>query len=366
MLRIEKRELSFCYQVEVILPFSRLHQAIFSGDDCLSLLPESPISSNSRIMNTNFVEIRSEISAGTRGASLGSEAMRIAALNAGSDFFRRHPAIQLPDFNEWLFKPIEHKWAKRGEGLLEVYNHFIPKVRDLIQEHEDEFLVILAAAHGTAGASLKAIRNAHPDKRLGIIWLDAHADLHSPYTSPSGNMHGMPLALALGEDNTKLRRRDLPQETVELWEKLKETGEGLDIRSENLVLVAGRDLETEERALISERNIETIWVREFREAGAHEAARHALYHLQDCDHIYVTFDVDSMDSAVSDGTGTPVIGGINVAEARGFLKTVVRDPKVKYLEVVEVNPTLDHKANKMAEVAFGILRDVVEVIETER
>lgn len=310
-----------------------------------------------------FVEIQSEISAGTRGASLGPEALRVAALNAESDFFARHEVTRLPDFNQWLYKPIVHPFAIRGEGLLKVYEGFIPQVRDIVRENPEKFLVILGADHGTAAASLKAIRCAHPDKRLGVIWLDAHADLHSPYTTPSGNMHGMPLAIAMQEDNLEHRRNDLPQETVDLWEQLKQTGDGLRIASEDLVLVAGRDWESEERALIAKKNIETLWVRDFREQGAKAVALRALQHLQDCDHIYVTFDVDSLDSSISDGTGTPVLGGVNEAEAKTFLRTLVQDPKVNYLEVVEVNPTLDHKANKMAEVAFDILENVVDLIE---
>lgn len=265
-----------------------------------------------------------------------------------------------------MLKPIAHEWAKRIEGMIEVYEAFIPTVRDIIRK-DDDFLIILGGAHGTAGASIKAIKAAYPEKRLGVIWIDAHGDLHSPYTTPSGNMHGMPLAIALQEDNLSQRRRDLPQETVDLWEKIKGLGaDGPAIQASDIVLVAARDLEIQERKLIDAQGIDNIPVSMFRERGFHVAVERALRYLEHCDHIYITFDVDSMDQAVSLGTGTPVTGGLIPAEAKGFLKEVVRDPKVRYLEIVEINPLLDLKGNSMAEVAFEILKDVVEVIENEK
>lgn len=292
--------------------------------------------------------------------------MRVAAWKANDDFFLNHPTTLLPDFNDWLLKPLVHQWAKRIEGVIKVYEAFIPAVRDIIRK-DDDFLVIMASAHGTAGASIKAVKAAYPEKRLGVIWVDAHGDLHSPYTTPSGNMHGMPLSIALQEDNKAERRRDLPQETVELWEKLKATGvDGPAVKATDIVLVAARDLEIQERKLIDEKGITNIPVRLLREEGFHIAVKKALQLLEHCDHIYITFDVDSMDQAVSVGTGTPVIGGLIPAEAKGFLKEVVRDPKVRYLEIVEINPTLDMNGNSMAEVAFEILRDVVHVIENEK
>lgn len=297
---------------------------------------------------------------------MGPDAMRIAAYKVSKEFFELHPTQRLRDFNEWLYKPIVHEWAKRIEGVSKVYDAIIPELRSIVTR-DDRFLVILAAAHGTAGASIKAIKSAYPEKRLGVVWIDAHGDLHSPYTTPSGNMHGMPLAIAMQKDNYEHRRRDLPPETVDRWEKLKRIGyDAPAIDPRDLLLVAARDLEVQERYLVDELGIRNFPVRRFREEGSHVIAREALEALQDCDHIYVTFDVDSLDTSISVGTGTPVPGGLIASEAKGLLRELVRNPRVQYLEVVEINPTLDDKGNVMAEVSFEILRDVVDVIESER
>lgn len=320
-------------------------------------------------MKTKFIETRSEISAGTRGASLGNDAIRVAAWTAGSDFFAHVVPRLVPDRNDLLNYPIppEFRWAKRLDGVLEVYGNLIEAVKETVDE--DSVLMVLAAAHGTAGATIKGLKAAYPDKRLGVVWIDAHGDLHSPYTTPSGNIHGMPLAVVLGEDNLENRYpgRELPERTTKLWNELKEIGtDGPAIQGEDVVLIAARDLEIQERRLIEKLNIQQLHVRHVREDGFDKVAARALEHLKDCDHIYITFDVDSMDNTISVGTGTPVANGLIVSEAKELLKELVRDDRVSCVEFVEVNPTLDLKGNKMAEAAFKILSQVVDTIHNDR
>lgn len=327
---------------------------------------EADQASGPTTMEIVFVEIRSEISAGTRGASLGPDAMYIAALNKGSDLFDRYDYIELPDHNEALGQPVKHEWAKRVESMMEVYHGILPVIRHNIQ-NKKVFPVVIAGAHGTAAATIKGLRTAHPDKRLGVIWIDAHGDLHSPYTTPSGNMHGMPLAIALREDNFACRRRDLPRETITAWEQIKRLGgEEAFVHAEDVVLVGVRDMEREEWELIREKEIKLIPVSSIRERGPYRVAEKILDYLGKCDYIFLSFDVDSMDSSFVSGTGTPSIGGLTPGEARDLILELLQDPRICCLEIAEVNPTLDLQGNRTAEITFDILEEAVKTLLSER
>src|ERR1035437_6062305 len=144
-------------------------------------------------------EVRSEVGAGTRGASLGIDAIKIAALDFRSNFFKTHRSINIPDDNASLYGMIESRYAKRIRSVLKMYERVAAAVRDSLKD--GKFPIMLSGDHSTAGGTIAGVRMAYPDSRLGVIWIDAHADLHSPYTTPSGNMHGMALSTALGEDN---------------------------------------------------------------------------------------------------------------------------------------------------------------------
>src|SRR5687768_3764444 len=149
--------------------------------------------------NVKIIEVPSEIGAGTRGASLGIEAIKIAALDFMSNFFIHFPSEKIPVENKLLYEPIESPYAKRIKGMVSMYDKVSKSVADTIKG--SFFPVILSGDHATSGASIAGIKMAKPKSKLGVIWIDAHADLHTPYTTPSGNMHGMPLAIAINEDN---------------------------------------------------------------------------------------------------------------------------------------------------------------------
>ena len=180
-------------------------------------------------------------------------------------------------------------------------------------------------------------------------------------------MHGMPLSIALSEDNQAHRRRDLPSKTLAKWNELKNVGyEGPAVKPEDIVLIGVRSLEFQERALIEERGINMIHVREVREKGAHNAVARAMETLSACDKIYVSFDIDSIDSTVSSGTGTPVPDGLFVEEAHGLLHHLATNPKICCVEMVEVNPFLDPHGNRTGEIAFEILHNLVKILQEER
>ena len=204
---------------------------------------------------------------------------------------------------------------------------------------------------------MAGIKKAYTNSRLGIVWIDGHADIHSPYTSPSGNIHGMPLAAILNEDNRKFDLGDLDEETKDQWEKLKSIG-GIVPKSkpDDLVFIGVRDTEKEENYLIDKYNIPNYTAELLRKKGVNTVVSEIKKKHSDCDVIYISFDVDSMDSKlVSAGTGTPVENGLLENEAKELLKGLMDWDKVVGLEIAEINPLLDDKGNKMAEIVSDIL-----------
>ncbi len=307
-----------------------------------------------------FIEVKSEIGAGTRGASLGPDAIKVAALDYGSTLFHKISSVEIPVENNLLFEPQGSPYAKRLRGILNVYEKLVKTVGDTLKAKE--FPIVLAGDHSSAGGTIAGIKAAFPKNRLGVIWIDAHADLHSPYTSPTGNVHGMPLAASLGEDNSTSRMNKPDKDTADLWNKLKKVG-GITpkINYSDLVYIAVRDVEPEETYLIKKNKIKCFTTNDVRRDGVEKIARDALAYLNNCQMIYVSFDVDSMDSSISKGTGTPVRNGITEKEAGSLCVRLIQNEKVCCFEIAEVNPTLD-KENLMAENTFEILQRVVSQI----
>lgn len=309
------------------------------------------------LKKVKFVEVKSEIGAGTRGASLGVDAIKIAALDYGSSLFKRIDAVEIPNENNLLFEAVGSPYAKRIKGILNLYERIGKEVSDTIKNNG--FPVVLAGDHSTAGGTIAGIKMAYPKQRLGAIWIDAHADMHSPFTTPTGNMHGMPLAASLGEDNAINKINKVDKETVDLWNKLKKVGNiSPKINYRDLVFIALRDIEPEEAYLLKKHKVKVFTTAEVKRNGVEKIARDTLAHLSACDQIYVSFDVDSMDSSISKGTGTPVRNGITEKEAGSLCVRLIQNGKVCCFEVCEVNPTLD-KENLMAENTFEILQKVV-------
>src|SRR5690606_21572090 len=150
---------------------------------------------------------------------------------------------------------------------------------------------------------------------------------------------------------------NLTPDVVEMWEQLKNTAiPGAKIQPQDLVFIGVRDTESQEDALMERLNITNHKVEEVRRKGTAQIIEETLEQLKDCDLIYVSFDVDSMDPEMtSHGTGTPVKNGITPDEAEAFLTGFAKEEKTVCIEFVEVNPCLDEKINKMAEVTFDLL-----------
>lgn len=301
-----------------------------------------------------LVEVKSEIGAGTRGASLGVDAIKIAALDFGSPFFKKYKSTEIKHENHLLLEPVVHDYAKRIKGIYNLNERIANEISKAVK---DNFIpIVIAGDHSSSIGSISGLKIANPGKRIGVIWIDAHADLHSPYTTPSGNMHGMPIACLLGEDNRDRQQNKPDDETVEYWEKLKNLG-GIcpKIEYNDLVYIALRDYEPQEDYLIKKNKVRVFNLQEIRKKAVERIAIDALNYLDHCDIIHVSFDVDSMDSRISSGTGTPVPNGITEKEAGNLIYYIMRSKKIGCFELVEINPTLD-KENLMAENAFEILQ----------
>ena len=300
-----------------------------------------------------LVEVRSEIAAGTRGASMGIDALKIASLDKKSGFFTHFDPINVPDANSFLWKGNKHPHAKYIDGVYQVLKNVYSTIESL--RLEKKFPIVLAGDHSTAAGTIMGIKSANPEKRLGVIWIDAHADLHTPYTTPSGNMHGMPLAMVSQLDNLDCKVNELSSETITYWEKIKKIGGDFPkIDPKDIVFISVRDTEEPENHLIRKYGIKNFSTQEVRNKGIEIIATQALEILKDCQQIYISFDVDSLDSSISVGTGTPVPNGLTVEEAIQLNAHLIRDKRVCCWEIVEVNPTLDTE-NTMAEAAFEVL-----------
>jgi len=308
-----------------------------------------------------IIESKSEIGAGTRGASMGIDAVKIAALDFGSHFFKKNKSAKVLAENLLLLEPIHNEFAKRIKGIYNVNERLANEVKKAV-EAPNTFPIVLEGDHSNAYGTIAGIKMAHPDKRLGIIWIDAHADLHSPYTTPSGNMHGMPLCAAIDDDNLENRVNTPDEDTISLWEKLKNLG-GVKpkVNPSDIVFVGLRDFESQENHLIKKHGMKVITVAEFRQKGFERTGFELLNFLDKCDIIHISFDVDSMDPVISRGTGTPAKNGLTEREAGNFISRLLYSKKICSLEIAEINPTLDRE-NVMAENAFEILQKAANQI----
>jgi arginase len=221
---------------------------------------------------------------------------------------------------------------------------------------------VISGDHSNSGGTIAGIKLAKPNSKLGVIWLDAHADLHTPYTTPSGNMHGMPLSAAIGEDNEESKVHDLDEKTIKAWDQLKQFGKIYPkVSPEDVVFISLRDFEKEEKHLMDKYQMKVVTTGEIRRKGPENVVRSVLRYLSDCTDIYVSFDVDCLDSSISKGTGTPVSNGLKEREAEDLVSKFMQNRKICCFEITEVNPTLD-KENLMAEIAFNILQRSVNVL----
>lgn len=313
-------------------------------------------------MKIKLIKNRSDIGAGTRGSDMGIDALEIAAINSGNDYFNRHAYEDVETHNETIYQKNTNNFAKRIEHVVQQCERVAKVVSsNLIVGN---YPIVLSGDHSSALGTISGLKSANPQSRIGVIWLDAHTDIHSPFTSPSGNIHGMPLAAALGLDNLEYQINQPDEATLLQWYKMKNIGiDGPKILPQDLIYFGIRDYEEAEQKVINEQHIKFFKVEELRFKGLENCVQEAIQLLSNCDLIYISFDVDSMDcDRISYGTGTPVPAGFNPEEVIQIIQLFQATGKVKCIELTEINPLLDNKGNKMAETAFEVLDKVSNTI----
>jgi arginase len=308
--------------------------------------------------NTQIIIAKSDIAAGIRGAGLGPEALQVACALQNYPLFTKFPIHYLAYFNDTVFKSTpEH--ALNIDIVSKVLQSTTEQCAKLFKESERS--LIFSGDHSNAAGLVSGLCDAYPNEKTGLIWIDAHADLHSPLTSPTGNIHGMPLSVLLGVNNKSSQRNKPSEAVLEKWNALKTLGKhklSPKIQPENLVLIDIRDTEPEEDILIKEKGILAFHPEDIRKAGLESVISKTVERLSHCDHIYVSFDVDSLDASIAKGTGTPVDDGLSIKEAIQLLRAFYALPQCKVLEVTEINPLLDQE-NALAKVIAGVLKEVI-------
>ena len=324
------------------------------------------LTSTARLTSVGLVEVDCDLGAGKPGAGAGIELLK-SAVQRQQELRRlserliqeieaqQRPSARASDISSGSTTPH----ARHIETIAQV----MADAADLVAHtlRQGRFPIVLAGDHSTAAATIAGIRRAHPDERLGVIWIDAHADIHSPFTTPSGNMHGMPLAIAAAHDNLVEAINDPDAITRQLWRQLQELGGSQKpaIALGDLIYIAVRDTEPAEDVTLASHSIPVISTDQVRREGPDAVARRCLEHLADVDRIYVSFDVDALDSTICKGTGTPVPGGLWADEAEAILRQLLADPRVCCWEICEINPHLD-TLNTLAEVSLGIFKGGLE------
>ncbi|MDO5037875.1 MAG: arginase [Tissierellia bacterium] len=278
-----------------------------------------------------------DMAASLRGCRLGPDAIRLAGIKERLEAigYQVKDRGNIPVVNsldqDRAANNLNHapKVVQANQDLYEITNQVM---------EEGDFPLILGGDHSVAIGSIKAILRHYPN--LGVLWFDAHGDVNTDETTPSGNIHGMPVATLMGLGAQVLL--DIGQEGDPLLKK------------ENIVYIGSRDLDPGERSMIKKLGIKTYTMHDVDYRGISAVMEEALaYLLEKTDHLHLSFDMDVLDPEVAPGTGTKVPGGMAYREAHLALELLAQTGKLVSAEFVEVNPALDME-NKTAKAAAAL------------
>lgn len=199
--------------------------------------------------------------------------------------------------------------------------------------------ICLGGDHSISIGSVAGCASRGP---TGLLWIDAHADFNTPATTPSGNIHGMPVAALLG--------RGAPELTT--------IGQRSRLTPQQVVMIGIRELDRQERLDLRQSGITVFTMRELDEQGIAAVARRALDRLAAFPHLHVSLDMDALDPDFAPGVGTPVPGGLSYREAHLLMELIAESGRVAAVDVVEINPILDH-GNRTAELAVELVCSLV-------
>lgn len=273
-----------------------------------------------------------------RGVDMGPSAIRYAQLmvaledlgHSVTDF--GNAGVPLPELADGE-EAVRHLRAVR-----EVCQEASEKAREIISR--ELFPIFLGGDHSISIGTVSGVAGAG---RTGVIWLDAHADFNTPEISPSGNIHGMPLATLTGLG---------PPDLVNIG------GGGASIRAEDVVIVGLRSVDPEEQKLLRQAGIRVYTMKEIDAYGAATIIRRAMEDLSHVDRVHLSFDLDVVDPEIAPGVGTPVRGGLTYREAHLIMELINESGIVTSLDVVEVNPILDIR-NGTAELAVELVASLM-------
>ncbi len=290
--------------------------------------------------NISIIGVPLDLGAGTRGVNLGPDAIRYA------DVAKRLENIgyNVEDCGDI---PVDRFAAITEEGSNLKNLNVISKVNSMLCNKvfsvmsEGKFPIVLGGDHSIAIGTIFGV--LQHKKNLGVIWFDAHGDINTPDTSPSGNIHGMPVAVLLGMGNKELTGIG---------------GEKSFLKKENIVYIGSRDLDGGERKAMKEQGIKVFTMHEIDDIGIKKVMEEAIKIAGDgTDGIHVSFDMDGLDPSIAPGTGTKVPGGMNYREGHYALELIAKSEKLVSAEFVEVNPLLDNSnmTGKAASALIGSL-----------
>jgi arginase len=271
-----------------------------------------------------------------RGVDMGPSAIRYAGLEA------RLRGLDI-DCVDW--GNVEAAVAEAVEGVDERVR-FLPQVKEtcgrvaqLVARAAGDGMkpLVLGGDHSVALGTLGGLARVHGPG--GVLWIDAHADLNTPETSPSGNVHGMVLAAALGLCGPEFESPDWPLPAVD---------------EQRVALVGSRSVDAGEKATLREHGIRVWTMSDIDRMGSERAVREALAHVAGPGFVHVSLDVDAVDPDVAPGVGTPVRGGLSYREAHLAMELVAEADLATSLEIVEVNPILD-RSNVTARLAVELV-----------
>lgn len=291
-------------------------------------------------LRVDLFGVATDAGASTRGAGMGPEALRIAGLAEMLGELGRN-VVDHGDFRGPRAKLDGTQWqnaARRQAEVLALAAETSGKALDSL--NSGGLPVFMGGDHSLSmGTVSGAARHcAKAGKDIHVLWIDAHADFNTPGISPSGNLHGMPLALLCGEP--------------EFGDAFGGGWRGV-VDPRNVTIFGARSIDREERNLLADRGIEVVDMREIDEMGVVAHMRQVLKRAEG-GHLHVSFDVDSMDPSIAPGTGTPVPGGLTYREGHLIMEMLHDSDLVGSLDIVEVNPYLD-RAGETARLAVALI-----------
>lgn len=283
-----------------------------------------------------------DLGAGHRGVDAGPSAFRIAGL-MGAIREMGYPVVDEGNIQVQIPEclPEGQANAKFLSEIADACEHQRAKVFEALQK--GHFPLVLGGDHSIAIGTVAAISSYYrqQDQEIGVIWVDAHADMNTPDTTHSGNIHGMPLAVALGLGAPEL---------VGLG------GFSPKLKAEHVVLIGIRDLDLEEKRIVKECGVKTFTMTDIDELGMSTVIRQAIEIAgSGTAGIHLSFDFDGLDPDIAPGVGTPVKGGIRYREAHLLMEKVALTGRMIGLEMVELNPILDLR-NQTAELGVELIQ----------